>query len=209
MRLPVILFVLAITSVKVSSAQNAYVKLGQQALMEGDFKVAIQRLEKACVIDSTNADALWMLGYSYYHSANYKKSITAYNRALAVKPADATSYYYRARAKSYMAKDNTLSPQERDKYLYGAIVDFTKGVTLEPTDKNKYYQNRGIAYREYGVFKLDQTCKSTYDKSRGINALRASIDDLEKVLTDSPGRTDIASLLDISKEKLATVVGHH
>ncbi|OKS85279.1 tetratricopeptide repeat protein [Mucilaginibacter polytrichastri] len=209
MRLPVILFVLAITSVKVSSAQNAYVKLGQQALMEGDFKVAIQRLERACVIDSTNADALWMLGYSYYHSANYKKSITAYNRALSVKPTDATSYYYRARAKSYMAKDNTLSAQERDKYLYGAIVDFTKGVTLEPTDKNKYYQNRGIAYREYGVFKLDQTSRTTYDKIRGINALKASIDDLEKVLTDSPGRTDIASLLDISKEKLATVVGHH
>ncbi|WCT13970.1 tetratricopeptide repeat protein [Mucilaginibacter jinjuensis] len=207
MRLPVILFVLAITSVKVSSAQNAYVKLGQQALMEGDFKVAIQRLEKACVIDSTNADALWMLGYSYYHSANYKKSISTYTRVVTIKPTDATSYYYRARAKSYMAKDNTLSAPERDKYLYGAIVDFTKAVTLEPTD-TKYYQNRGIAYREYGVFKLDPTCKSTYDKVRGINALKASIGDLEKVLNDNPSRADIASLLDISKEKLATVVGH-
>lgn len=207
MRLPVILFVLAITSVKVSSAQNAYVKLGQQALMEGDFKVAIQRLEKACVIDSTNADALWMLGYSYYHSANYKKSISTYTRVVTIKPTDATSYYYRARAKSYMAKDNTLSAQERDKYLYGAIVDFTKAVTLEPTD-TKYYQNRGIAYREYGVFKLDPTCKATYDKVRGINALKASIGDLEKVLNDNPTRADIASLLDVSKEKLATVVGH-
>jgi tetratricopeptide (TPR) repeat protein len=206
MRLPVILFVLAITSVKVSSAQNAYVKLGQQALMEGDFKVAIQRLEKACVIDSTNADALWMLGYSYYHSANYKKSISTYTRVVTIKPTDATSYYYRARAKSYMAKDNTLSAQERDKYLYGAIVDFTKAVTLEPD--TKYYQNRGIAYREYGVFKLDPTCKATYDKVRGINALKASIGDLEKVLNDNPTRADIASLLDISKEKLATVVGH-
>jgi tetratricopeptide (TPR) repeat protein len=207
MRLPVILFVLAITSVKVSSAQNAYVKLGQQALMEGDFKVAIQRLERACVIDSTNSDALWMLGYSYYHSANYKKSISTYTRVVTIKPSDATSYYYRARAKSYMAKDNTLSAQERDKYLYGAIVDFTKAVTLEPTD-TKYYQNRGIAYREYGVFKLDQTSRSTYDKVRGINALKASIGDLEKVLNDNPTRADIASLLDVSKEKLATVVGH-
>lgn len=207
MRLPVILFVLAVTSVKVTSAQNAYVKLGQQALMEGDFKVAIQRLERACVIDSTNSDALWMLGYSYYHSANYKKSISTYTRVVTIKPTDATSYYYRARAKSYMAKDNTLSAQERDKYLYGAIVDFTKAVTLEPTDA-KYYQNRGIAYREYGVFKLDQTSKATYDKVRGINALKASIGDLEKVLNDNPTRADIASLLDISKEKLATVVGH-
>ena len=174
--------------------------------MEGDFKVAIQRLERACVIDSTNADALWMLGYSYYHSANYKKSISTYTRVVTIKPTDATSYYYRARAKSYMAKDNALSAQERDKYLYGAIVDFTKAVTLEPD--TKYYQNRGIAYREYGVFKLDQTSRSTYDKVRGINALKASIGDLEKVLNDNPTRADIASLLDISKEKLATVVGH-
>lgn len=207
MRLPVILVVLAITSAKVTSAQNAYVKLGQQALMEGDFKVAVQRLERACIIDSTNTDALWMLGYSYYHSANYKKSIAAYTRVVAIKPADATSYYYRARAKTYMAKDNSLSSQERDKYLYGAIVDFTKSIYLEPTDA-KYYQNRGIAYREYGVFKLDPTSKSTYDKVRGVNALKASIGDLEKVLNDNPSRADIASLLDISKEKLATAVGH-
>lgn len=207
MRLSVILLALAITSVKSSFAQNAYVKLGQQALMEGDFKVAVQRLERACVIDSTNADALWMLGYSYYHSDNYKKSVSAYSRVIAIKPADKSAYYYRARAKSYLGKDNTLSFQDREKYLLGAIVDFTKAINIDQSEI-RYYQNRGIAYREYGIFKLDASGK-TYDKNRGINSLRASIADLEKVLNDDPSRSDIASQLDISKEKLATALGHH
>jgi tetratricopeptide (TPR) repeat protein len=207
MRLPVLLCVLAFSSVNVA-AQNAYVKLGQQALMEGDFKVAILRLEKACVIDSTNADALWMLGYSYYHSQNYKKSVATYTRVISIKPADATSYYYRARAKSYLGKDNTFTVADREKYLLGAIVDFTKALNTDPSDADKYYQTRGIAYREYAVFKLDPASKG-FDKARGINALRASIADLEKVLTDNPSRADIASLLDVSKEKLATATGHH
>lgn len=208
MRLPVILLVLAFTSREVASAQSAYVKLGQQALMEGDFRMAVQRLEKACVVDSSNADALWMLGYSYYHSNNYKKSITAYTRVIELKPADATAYYYRARAKAYMAKDPNLSYQEKEKNLYGAIVDFTKAINLDPHDNIKFYQNRGIAYREYAIFKMDPANKA-YDKNRAILALKASIDDLQRVLNDNPGRADIASLLDISKEKLATVVGHH
>ncbi|MCJ8210126.1 tetratricopeptide repeat protein [Mucilaginibacter sp. RS28] len=207
MRLQVLFLGIAIASAHASYAQNAYVKLGQQALMEGDFKVAIQRLEKACVIDSTNADALWMLGYSYYHSNSYKKSISTYNKVIAVKPADATAYYYRARAKTYLGRDNSLTFQDKEKYLLGAIVDFTKAIALEPADF-KYYQNRGIAYREYAVFKLDQSTKA-FDKNRGINALRASIGDLEKVLNDNPTRADIASQLSLSKEKLATVEGHH
>ena len=206
MRLPVVLIVLAITSVNASFAQNAYVKLGQQALMEGDFKVAIQRLEKACVVDSTNADALWMLGYSYYHSDNYRKSIAAYNRAIAVKPTDASSYYYRARGKSYLGKDAGLSPAEREKYMIGAIVDFTKAINLGSKD-DKYYQNRGIAYCNYGTFKLDPNTKS-FDRSRGISSLKASIADYEKILADDPSRNDIGTLLDTSKEKLGAALGH-
>lgn len=204
MRLPVILIVLAITSVNASYAQNAYVKLGQQSLMEGDFKSAIQRLEKACVIDSTNADALWMLGYSYYHSDNYRKSVATYTRAIAVKPTEASSYYYRARGKSYLGKDLSMSPAEREKYLIGAIVDFTKAINLG-SKEDKYYQNRGIAYCAYGSFKLDPNTKC-FDRGRGLNALKASIADYEKILTEDPSRSDISTLLDASKQKLSAAL---
>lgn len=203
MKLSVIISFLVISTLENSSAQNAYVKLGQQALMDGDFKFAVLQLEKACLIDSTNANALWMLGYSYYHSENYKKSITAYTREISVSPTDASAYYYRGRAKGYLGKDVQASSADKEKYLLGAIVDLTKAITIDPNEtKNKYYQTRGIAYRDYGIFKL-QASGRFYDKYRGINALKASIADFEKILAENPGRTDISTLIELSKDKLA------
>jgi tetratricopeptide (TPR) repeat protein len=207
MRLSAIISLILFSSLD-SSAQNAYVKLGQQAFMDGNFKSAVMQLEKACLIDSTNSNAYWMLGYSYYHSENYRKSIAAYSKAIYINPVDATAYYYRARAKGYLGKDATLAPPEREKYLLGAIFDLTKAIAIDPSEQIKCYQTRGIAYREYGIFKLQPNSR-TYDKVRGTNSLRASITDLEKVLSSNPGRADISSLIELSKEKLASAVGHH
>ena len=202
MKLSVIFSFLLIASLETVTAQNAYVKLGQEALMDGDFKAAVAQLEKACLIDSTNANALWMLGYSYYHSENYKKSVAAYTKELAINPTDASAYYYRARAKGYLGKDNELSVADKEKYLLGAIFDLTKAIAIDPNDSsNKFYQTRGIAYRDYGIFKLSAP-GHYFDKNRGINSLKASIADLEKVLADNPTRADISSLIDMSKEKL-------
>ncbi|WP_176852016.1 tetratricopeptide repeat protein [Mucilaginibacter sp. OK268] len=194
------------SSLESAVAQSAYVKMGQQALMDGDFRSAVSHLEKACITDSTNANALWMLGYSYYHSDNYKKSIVAYTRVIAIKPADASAYYYRARAKSYLGKDNQTSPADKELYLLGAIVDLTKAISInsDPND-SKFYQNRGLAYRDYGLFKL-QNNSHFYDRARGVNSLKASITDLEKVLNDNPGRMDIANLIDQSKDKLSQAI---
>jgi tetratricopeptide (TPR) repeat protein len=207
MRLSAIISLIIITAVESSSAQNAYVKMGQQAFMDGNFKAAVQQLEKACLVDSTNANAYWMLGYSYYHSENYRKSIAAYTKVIFINPVDATAYYYRARAKGFLGKDTFLSPQEREKYLLGAIFDLTKAIAIDPTEQSKCYQTRGIAYREYGLFKL-QSNTATYDRVRGINSLKASIADLEKVLYDNPGRGDISGLLEQSKQKLTAATGH-
>ena len=208
MRLSVISSLLVLSSLQTVYGQNAYFKMGQQAFFDGDFKAAVSHLERSCVIDSTNSSALWMLGYSYYHSENYKKSIAAYTRVIAIKPADASAYYYRARAKSYFARDNQMSDADKEKYLLGAIVDFTKAISIDPADNQnnaKYYQNRGIAYREYGDFKLQAGAKF-YDKIRGTNSLKASIADLEKVLTDNPGRQDIANQIEISKQRLTETI---
>ncbi|SDP61158.1 Tetratricopeptide repeat-containing protein [Mucilaginibacter sp. OK268] len=206
MKLSVIVSFLIMSSLESAVAQSAYVKMGQQALMDGDFRSAVSHLEKACITDSTNANALWMLGYSYYHSDNYKKSIVAYTRVIAIKPADASAYYYRARAKSYLGKDNQTSPADKELYLLGAIVDLTKAISInsDPND-SKFYQNRGLAYRDYGLFKL-QNNSHFYDRARGVNSLKASITDLEKVLNDNPGRMDIANLIDQSKDKLSQAI---
>lgn len=205
MKLPVILSLLIISTIETTYAQNAYVRLGRQSFMDGDFKAAIQQLEKGCMKDSSDVEALWMLGYSYYHSDNYRKSIIAYSKVISVRPTDASAYYYRARAKSYMAKDNQLTPPDREKYMLGAIFDFTKAIaiTTDPSDV-KLYQNRGIAYQDYAMFKLQQT-PHVYDKARSISSLKASINDFEKVLSIDGSRSDITQLLDVSKAKLADI----
>jgi tetratricopeptide (TPR) repeat protein len=206
MKIPIILSWFLLAAISPALAQNAYVNLGRQALMDGDFRTAVAHLEKACIVDSTNTDAFWMLGYSYYHNESYKKAVAAYTKVISLKPADGMAYYYRARAKGYLAKDNQATNVDKEKALLGSIVDFTKAIEIDANDM-KFYQNRAIAYREYGVFKL-QSIKPN-DRTRGVNSLKASIADLEKVLNNDPSRSDIETLLALSKEKLAGAVGHH
>ncbi|MDB5115260.1 MAG: hypothetical protein JWQ79_752 [Mucilaginibacter sp.] len=209
MRLSVIVSFLIISSAEHAASQNAYFKLGQQAYIDGNFKTAIMQLERARLIDSTDANALWMLGYSYYHSDNYAKSITAFSKEIVITPGDAHAYYYRAKAQLHLAGDSQI-PSDKEKYLLRSIMDLTKAITINPTDAKLtiFYQNRGLAYRDYAMFKL-QPNPRFYDKARGIDALKASIADLQKVLDADKSRDDVSSQIDVSKEKLATIVGHH
>jgi len=209
MRLTVITSFLIISSIEHAASQNAYVKLGQQAYIDGNFKAAVKQLEKGYLIDSTDANALWMLGYSYYHSDNLPKSITAFTREIAIAPNDAAAYYYRALAKYRLGKGSQLAT-DKEKHLLGAIFDFTKAINLSPTDTKiaSFFQNRAIAYRDYGLFKLESASK-VYDRTRGLNSLRAAMTDLQKVLDTDPNRSDIASILDVTKEKLTSATGHH
>jgi len=202
MRLSVIISLLIVSSLE-SSAQNAYLKLGYQAFMDKDFKTAVKQLEKACIVDSNSTNALWMLGYSYFHSENYKKSITAYTRVVTLDRTNHAAYYFRSKAKSNMAKDSQLPPAEREKYMLGAIQDLNKAILIKAEDS--YYQNRGLAYRDFAVYKMQS---GGYDRAQVGTSFKNAIADFEKVLSNNPSRNDIASLLEISKEKLATVVGH-
>jgi tetratricopeptide (TPR) repeat protein len=209
MRLSVLVSFLVFSTVERAAAQNAYTRLGQQAYINGNFKAAIAQLEKGRLIDSTDANALWMLGYSYYHNENYTKSIAAFTKEISIDPADAHAYYYRAKAQCKLGMDSKVAA-DKEKYLLGSIVDLTKAISINPAEAKitSFYQNRGVAYKEYALFRLQQNTRF-YDKTRASQALRAAIADFQKVLDSDKGREDIASLIDISKEKLATVVGHH
>ncbi|WP_411274393.1 tetratricopeptide repeat protein [Daejeonella sp.] len=175
-------------------AQNPNYKMGERALINGDFKGAVSSLEKALAVDTNDVNTLYMLGYSYYHAGNYNKAVTTFNRVVSLKPGENSAYYYRGKARNIMATDTKgLSNPDREKLLLLSIRDFSKAIDLSPDDV-KLYQNRAVAYRDYGVLK-GQKIPNFYDKTRAVNAFKACINDFEKVLSLTPGRKDITNQL--------------
>src|SRR5690554_4256137 len=82
---------------------NPYAKLGQKALMDGDFKAAVTHLEKALPSDPDNETILYALGYSQYHSTAYKGAIKSFTRVLELQPENVSAYYYRGKARNTLA----------------------------------------------------------------------------------------------------------
>jgi len=190
---------------KSPTQENPYMLLGRKALMDGDFKLAVAHLEKALPTDSTNANLLYILGYSYYHSSNYPKAITSFSRVVSLRPGEISAYYYRGKARDNMATEanTTLPYSEREKLLQASIRDFTKAIELN-SDDIKYYQNRGVAYRDLGILKSQRVPKF-YDKAASANAYKACISDFQHVLNANPARTDIVDELKKVKVYLANL----
>ena len=116
-------------------AQDSYQELGKKALLDGNFKLAVVQLEKAMVADSTNLNALYMLGYSYYHAEDYKKSVAAFGKLISLKPSETSAYYYRGKARSFMANYTpSIANSEREKLLLSAIRDFSRAIDLNNDD---------------------------------------------------------------------------
>ena len=186
-----VFFVSGICKAQQEESLNPYVKLGQKALIDGDFKLAVSHLEKSLPADSNNANVLYMLGYSYYHSGSYPKAVNSFTRVLSLHPNEVSAYYYRGKARNILGAqmNSTLSAVEREKLLLACIKDFSRGIELNNSDI-KFYQNRAIAYRDYGILKGQKTPK-VYDKSAAETAYKACISDLQHVLDLNPGRKDI------------------
>lgn len=177
-----------------SFAQSSYHKMGQKALIDGDFKSAVINLEKALATDSNDVNTLYMLGYSYYHSSKYKQAVAIFNRVISLKPLENSAYYYRGKARSIMANETKgMANVEREKLLLATIRDFSKAIELNGEDV-KLYQNRAIAYRDYGVLK-GQKIPNFYDKTKATSAFRSCIADFQKVLNITPDRKDIITQL--------------
>jgi tetratricopeptide (TPR) repeat protein len=175
--------------------------MGQKALIDGDFKSAVSNLEKALASDSTDVNTLYMLGYSYYHAASYKAAVNTFNKVISLKPSDNSAFYYRGKASNNLANETKgISNADREKLLLLAIKDFTKAIELNPDDV-KLYQNRAIAYRDYGVLK-GQKIPNFYDKNKATSSLKSCISDFEKVLSITPDRRDIISQLADAKAYL-------
>lgn len=188
----------------VANAQSSHQKMGQKALIDGDFKMAVSNLEKAIAADSNDVSTLYMLGYSYYHSSNYNKAVSTFTRLISLRPNENSAYYYRGKARNIMAKETKAMPNsDREKLFLGSIRDFTKAIQLDGNDI-KLYQNRAIAYRDYGSLK-GQKIPGSYDKNKAMQAFKSCISDFQKVLDINPGRKDISTQMEDAKSYLDNI----
>ena len=195
---------LIIFSSTATFAQNNYEK-SMQAMMKGDYRTAVTQLEKADAKTPDNAAVLKMLGYSYFQNGEYEKCIATYSRLLSVKPAEVSAYYYRGKARLNIANDpkeslNTM----RENFYTAAIRDFTKAIEITGDEDTQTFQNRGLAYKDYAIFKSYKVKKSV-EKAACVALFNNSITDFQKVLTMQPLRKDIIDWVTYDKAQIASL----
>lgn len=185
--------------------QGSYDKLGMQAWMKGDYKLAVAQLEKADTKSPNNPSVLKMLGYSYFQCGNFESAIETYSRLIVIKPSDYSAYYYRGKARQNVANDPKESlNQMRDSFYLSAIKDFTKAIEINGEEDTQLLQNRGLAYKDYAIYKSYKIKKRT-DKDACIAVFNNSIADFQKVLVVQPLRKDIISLIDYVKAQISSL----
>ncbi|WP_257656721.1 tetratricopeptide repeat protein [Parapedobacter lycopersici] len=183
-----------------TAPSNPNVRLGQKALLDGDFKSAAGYLQKALPQEGDDENVWYMLGYSQYHSGDYNKAKDSFSKVIELTPDNVAAYYYRGKANNILAvqTETRVSSSNREKMLNAAIADYTKAIELNAEDV-KLYQNRAIAYRDLGILR-GTTGTANYDKAVAVDAYDKSIVDFEQVLALTPGKKDIQT--EIKKAKV-------
>lgn len=186
-------------------AQGNYEKMGMQAFMKSDYKGAVGQLEKADGNNPNNANVLKMLGYSYFQCGDFENAISAYSRLINLKPNDYSAYYYRGKARLNVANAPKESlNQMRENFYTSAIKDFTKAIEINGEEDTQILQNRGIAYKDYAIYKSFKVKKST-EKTACIAVFNNSIADFEKILIVQPLRKDIVGLITYVKAQILSL----
>jgi tetratricopeptide (TPR) repeat protein len=112
---------------------NAYAGLG-------NYRQAIEDLNRAIEIKPTYADAYNNRGAVYIGLGNYRQAIEDLNRAIEIKPTYADAYTNRGAA--YAGLGNHRQ----------AIEDYGRAIEIEPGYANTYF-NRGNSYRGLGNYR--------------------------------------------------------
>ncbi|WP_316738157.1 tetratricopeptide repeat protein [Pedobacter aquatilis] len=196
---------LIIISSTSSYAQSSIDKKIMDAMLKGDYKAAVAQLEKASTKDPNNVNVLKMLGYSYYQSGDYENSITTYSNLIVLKPTEVSAYYYRGKARLNVANDPKQSLNTmRENFYLAAIKDFTKASELSGEEDTQMLQNRGLAYKDYAIFKSFKA-KKNVEKQACVALFNNSIADFQKVLTLQPLRKDIIDWITYDKAQIASL----
>jgi tetratricopeptide (TPR) repeat protein len=200
------ILMLFVFSASTAFAQNSgYDKLGMQAMMKGDYKGAVNQLEKADTKSPNNANVLKMLGYSYFQCGDFENSIDTYSRLITLKPSDYSAYYYRGKARQNVANDPKESLNNmRESFYLAAIKDFTKAIEINGEEDTQLLQNRALAYKDYAIYK-SYKIKTKVEKAACVAIFNNSVADFQKVLLVQPQRKDILSLIDYVKAQITSL----
>ena len=170
---------------------NPYVKMGQKALVDGDFKAAVSHLKKALPSDPGNATIMYTIGYSEFQLGNYKEAENYFSKVIDIAPTKSSAYYYLGMSQSTQAvSPENMSDMKRAALLESSINAFDKAIEIDKDDL-KSYQNRGIAYRDLGNL-LGTPSSKNHNKKAATDAYNNSIRDLKIVVAKNPNRKDLA-----------------
>ena len=185
---------------KQAEHSNANVRMGQKALLDGDFKNAESYLTKALPQEGKDPDVLYMLGYSQFQNGDYKKSAETFGKVVALNGKNANALYFKAKATNNLATQSTnkTSVANKEQLLKVAIEDYSKAIAITPTD-SKFYQNRAIANRDIGIL-IGTEGTPNYNKAMATDAYNNAIKDYEKVLSFDASKKDIQT--EIKKAKV-------
>lgn len=179
--------------------KNPNVRLGQKALLDGDFKSAVTHLQKALPAEANDPNVLYLLGYSQFQSTDFKKAADTFGKVIALDAKNANALYYKAKANNTLAveKDSKLTVAQKEQLLQSVVADYTKAIAINASDA-KLYQNRAVAYRDLGILK-GTAGAAGYNKQIATDAYTKAVADYEKVLSYDANRKDIQTELKKAK----------
>ncbi len=179
--------------------RNPNVRMGQKALLDGDFKSAMTHLEKALPAEANDPNVLYLLGYSQFQSTQFKKAADTFGKVVALDAKNANAFYYRAKANNVLAvdKNSKLSVAQKEQLLQSVVADYSKAIAINSSD-SKLYQNRAVAYRDLGILKGTEGAAG-YSKQAATDAYTKAVADYEKVLSYDANRKDIQTELKKAK----------
>src|SRR5690606_40529525 len=86
-----------------TAPSNPNVRLGQKALIDGDFKAAAGHLQKALPEEAADPNVMYMLAYSQYQIGEYQKALESFSKVIELRPDHESAYYYRGKANNILA----------------------------------------------------------------------------------------------------------
>src|SRR5690606_21097364 len=81
-----------------TAPSNPNVRLGQKALIDGDFKAAAGHLQKALPAEAGDPNVMYMLAYSQYQIGEYRKALGSFSKGVELRADHERADHYRGMA---------------------------------------------------------------------------------------------------------------